>query len=177
MKLITTGITEIREELFHRVLNDTKDNRNKPFGGLWASTYFQDEENNHYSSWINWCRNNYLEDADDELLQKYSNGIVFELKPETKIYQIDSMDEYLKCLEKYSIILKMFRLKKGIDFEKLSLDYDAIHLTENAIWQMRFILDRSDIMDFYSWDAESFILFNLDCIVQDSITQLNILYK
>lgn len=117
MKLITTGITEIREELFHRVLNDTKDNRNKPFGGLWASTYFQDEENNHYSSWINWCRNNYLEDADDELLQKYSNGIVFELKPETKIYQIDSMDEYLKCLEKYSIILKMFRLKKGIDFE------------------------------------------------------------
>lgn len=168
MKLITTGITEIREELCHPVLNDLMDNRNKPLGGLWASTYFQDEENNHLSSWIDFCLTDYWVD-DQGWLDKYSHGVIFELNPNSKICEIDCLVDYLAVLEKYSINYKTCRYKKGLDFEKLSKDYDAIHLTDNAVREMRFVLDIDDIMDFYSWDVESFVLFNLNCINRESI--------
>ena len=178
MKLITSGIKSIQKDLFNSVKNDLHDKRNKPLGGFWASTYIQDEEYGPSSSWIDYCRYDYLADFydDKEFIEPYKHGVIFEISDNSKICKINTLSDYLKVLEKYSCVYEMYSKKKGLDFEKLSQYYDAIHLTQNAVIEMRFILSHNDILDFYSWDCESFVLFNLDCINQNSIEQVEIKY-
>ena len=71
--------------------------------------------------------------------------------------------------------------KVYIDFKRLSEDYDAFHLTEDAFWEMRlmyfdlFTRATHKIMaDFYSYDCETWIIFNYDIINQGSIMNHNI---
>lgn len=178
MKLITTGISELDIQRFTPITNDKYDFRNKPLGGLWASTYYEDEEYGYSSEWISFCRYDFFRDAEqnliDKYLQKYKNGVIFEIKDDSKICEIDNISDYLRILKTYSRIVEE---KMALDFEKLSKDYDVIHLTENAVNEMRFILDYRNIIDFYSWDCESFIIFNLDCIDMDNSQVVEINYE
>ena len=71
--------------------------------------------------------------------------------------------------------------KVYINFKKLSEDYDAFHLTEDAFLQIRlmyfqlFTRTTHKVMaDFYSYDCETWIIFNYDIINQGSIMNHNI---
>lgn len=82
-----------------------------------------------------------------------------------------------------SEICSLFK-EKVIDWKKLSKDYDAFHLTERAFWEMRLPLsnileceDGSELCDFYSYDCESWILFNLDCINWGSVINQDVKIK
>ena len=73
----------------------------------------------------------------------------------------------------------------SLNFVDLSKDYDAFHLTYDGLCSLRSDIDiffraggdSNNLMvrffknhrDFYSYDAETWILFNLDCINKGSI--------
>lgn len=109
MKLITTGISELNNQQFKPITNDKHDFRNKPLGGIWASTYYEDEEYGHFSDWIRYCVFDFFRDEKDNLmdeyLQKYKNGVIFEIKDSSKICEIDNISDYLRILETYSRII------------------------------------------------------------------------
>lgn len=64
----------------------------------------------------------------------------------------------------------------GINFKEMKKDFDAFHLTENGFYELRLIypdelrrFGQFVIYDFYSYDCESWIIFNYDAIDQSSI--------
>lgn len=169
-KLLTFGIDHLDEELFKPVSNYTDyDCRNKPMGGLWASSYKPD---NHYpSEWV--------EFIDTGLSDKFKvfTGITYQLKPGIKILKIDTANDYFDALDKYGIIpFPNIDTKLQLDFESMSKDYDAFHLTSDGAYLLRFLSGEAYHLarDFYSYDVESYILFNLDCIDKDSIETITL---
>lgn len=156
---------------------------NKPNGCLWGSTMLH---NDYYlSDWLRWVLN------EGFYPEKYCKGISFTLKKKARICTIDTVEDYRNVARKYSTakydkeqLQSRFR-KRIIDWKKLSRDYDAFHLTEGAFWKMRLPFDESILKDengnylenFYSYDCESWILFNLDCINRGSILNHSISMK
>ena len=128
---------------------------NKPIGALWTSTFTP--QNEYCSDWIKWCVDNmkeWLPTSEDKCW-------VLIPEDECKIVVINSMQDYLAVLNKYSIMTSIGRYM--IDYEKLSKDYDAIHLTVKAVRDLSFIDSKKypDIEDFYGWDVESTAWFRL----------------
>ena len=125
------------------------------------------------------------------MLDKYSSmAVSFKLSRKAKICTIDTVEDYHRLMQKYakpkyenSEYSSLFK-EKVIDWKKLSKDYDAFHLTERAFWEMRLPLsnileceDGSELCDFYSYDCESWILFNLDCINWGSVINQDVKIK
>lgn len=89
---------------------------------------------------------------------KKSNSFLLQLKEDSSIYIIDSVDDFknapLKSLD--------YLDRKTLDFEKLSQDYDALWLTRkgesDTRWDMEFSL--------YGWDCESVLVMNPYCVTQ-----------
>lgn len=154
-KLLTFGIDKIDENLFNPVSNYTEyDCRNKPMGGLWASPYKANEE--FISDWLY-----FISYGLSDKFKKFV-GVTYNLKSDSKILEIDTLNDYLDVLDKYGYIpFPKHSGKMQLNFEAMSKDYDAFHLTDNAAYHLA--------EDFYSYDVESYILFNLDCIDKDSI--------
>ena len=187
-RILTAGITEIDPLKFRppseKVQDDYYDTTylNKPNGCLWGSTLLHNQE--YLSDWLEWVS------IENFHIEKYRTAISFTLKRKAKVYTIDTPEDYRKLMRKYS--KKKFSDEplsryntKVIDWVKLSMDYDAFHLTRNAFWLMRLpygteILKDEDgnyMADFYSYDCESWILFNLDCINIGSVFNHNINLK
>lgn len=167
-KLLTFGIDKIDENLFNPVSNYTEyDCRNKPMGGgLWASPY---KPNNEFvSDWLYWIKYNLSEESG---FRKFV-GVTYNLKSNSKVLEIDTLNDYLDVLDKYGHIpFPKYSGKMQLNFEAMSKDYDVFHLTENAVNDLRFLFGEAYHLaeDFYYYDVESYILFNLDCIDKDSI--------
>lgn len=104
--------------------------------------------------------------------------ITYQLKPNTKILEINTLDDYLDVLDKYGYVpFPDIDTKLQLNFESISKDYDAFHITSNAICQLRFLFDgelANIAIDFYHYDVESYILFNLDCIDKNSIKTITL---
>lgn len=129
----------------------------KPLGGLWTSTY--QPTGKFASGWIEWC---YSEEP--EWITEHA--FLLEVKPDARIYTIDSQSDVLQLLNKY----KLYRLRSEsgklidvmdlgmsmaiLDWEKIAQDYDGVHLTEEGQWRTR--LARPGL---YGWDCESTIWF------------------
>lgn len=172
-RILVSGITHI-DPLGFLPPSNTRSYMNKPGGCLWGSTMTKNDE--FLSDWLEWV---YIEDF---YIGKYKKGISFTLKKKSKICTISSEDDYKNLMRKYDkykydndeVLMKSFKIKV-IDWEKLCLDYDAFHITREAICRMRLPLngitdeDGIELDNFYSYDCESWILFNLDCINQGSI--------
>jgi len=75
---------------------------------------------------------------------------------DSKILTIDSIDDLLKlpCIE---------NIVKVPDYETLSIEYDAIHLTVNGQQTTRFS-DFEIGVGLYGWDCESVLVMNTECI-------------
>lgn len=62
-----------------------------------------------------------------------------------------------------------------LDFEAMQKDFDAFHLTKRGFLKLRSMypyerrFGQFKICDFYSYDCESWIIFDYDCIDQSSI--------
>jgi len=113
---------------------------NKPTGGLWTST-FRLETND--SDWIEWCRS---EMPDWETETKWA------LYPTpARILEIDTLEDCEKLYASYGVGWDPDAFNLGtINFEKMLLDYDAVHLTAKGQAETR--LTRPSL---YGWDCES----------------------
>lgn len=124
----------------------------KPFGGLWTSTY-----NKLFGSeWLEWCKDN------DFYTSEKMNGFILKPSKNARIYTIDTYQDLASLMEKYEE--KMPGLPDGVElfsirypnFELLSKDYDAIHLTDKGQWETRM----SHPYSLYGWDCECTLWLN-----------------
>lgn len=151
----------------NRTVNVTDTESNKPdfnSGCLWGSTLRTYNNGCVGSDWKDWT---YCEEFKD-----YDYGVSFELKPDAKILEISSLEDYKKILVNYGhySIFNRFKPKIELDMVKISREYDAFHLTEEAFRSMRLFY-RFDLSfeSFYWYDAESWIVFNYKAIDESSI--------
>ncbi len=188
-RILVAGRSEICRELFNDPeaygshIADRLSCINKPAGCLWGSTLLHN--GGYPSDWLRWVA------SEGFMLNKYSSmAVSFKLSRKAKICTIDTVEDYHRLMRKYakpkyenSEYSSLFK-EKVIDWKKLSKDYDAFHLTEWAFWEMRLPLsnileceDGSELCDFYSYDCESWILFNLDCINWGSVINQDVKIK
>ena len=119
-------------------------------GGLWSSP------KKSLWGWKDWC--------DSEMFIKgwgFSCGFKFKLKKSAKIYVINSIKDFEQLSKRFKIFVPGRIVEKYcIDWEELSLEYDGLFLTYEGYLDFR----NNSRIEFYSWDCESLIIFNLDCI-------------
>ena len=127
---------------------------NKPLGGVWACP------DNSEWGWRDWCR------AEDFNVGTLDNAYYFKLKPDAKIYVIDSFKDLLKISTRR---VPYFSLEcYGIDFQKLVDEgYDGLYVTDKAVMTCRWDqkVNGAIIQSLYSWDVESICVFNPDVII------------
>lgn len=180
MRILVMGIDEIDESKFHPC-NDSGTVMNKPPVGtcLYGSTMFKPDSSHVCSEWTEFTQFDYTD-------KYFTNGISFKLKRNVKIIEIDDVEDYRKVLQQYPYEYRAgCYAKTQIDFYKMSLDYDAFHLTSRANEKMRLpcpgempeadldLFYKDNVDSFYTYDAETWILFNIDCIDQGSILNHN----
>ena len=179
MRILSLGVKEYDR---NRITGVNKIEMNKPWGGvIWGSTMIKLPNGEITSSWNDW--------VDGELSNKnFKFGISFKLHKNSRIMEIASIDDYIRYMNKYKILDPVYKnigargyVRYCLDFVKIAEDFDAFHLTEDAFWELRMPYDISfhelNYSDFYSYDAESWIIFNSDCINEGSIFYHNNIYK
>lgn len=123
----------------------------KPSGGLWTSTY----EEKKGSDWTSFCENNHFKDI------KKHNFYLLEPEKDIKIYTIDKYNDLASLMENYkendfdNPFGHFSFLRPFLDFEKISQDYDGIHLTSRGQFETRMSRPES----LYGWDVESTLWF------------------
>lgn len=168
-RILTIGTEEID---FSRTINVTDTILNKPdFNSnvLWGSTMIKYPGNKIGSSWKNFTSGEFIS-------KDYRYGVSFTLNRNSRILEIKDLDSYIRVMKIYSYKKYENDNRKTLDFVKISKDYDAFHLTEEAFWQLRMpvgVLYALDYCDFYSYDAESWAIFNLNAINKGSILNHN----
>jgi len=127
--------------------------RPKPIGGLWTSTY---DAKNNSSDWITWCKhqNHRSCKKSHPTLKKWL------LEPTTyKVLTINSHTDLDALVQNYSGIPEGKRrlgVSLLLDFEAMSKDFDAIHLTKEGEHKTRFSFPNS----LYGWDCECVLWLN-----------------
>ena len=117
----------------------------KPIGGLWSSPV---------DSKYGW-KDFVLSGEIDRSLDTY---FIFKLKPNSKVYIIDSEEDLFNIPFTIKSIIGIC-----IDFEKMKDNgYDGILLTWNGQKKTRFT--SNPYFDLYGWDVESLLVLNKDCI-------------
>lgn len=162
-KYLSTGIKEIKKELFNPIAN--LEYSNKPSGGLWSAPYRNMDV--YKSDWMEFC----IESDFNKENLKY--GVIFELKENTKIYTIDKLEDLEILYNKYKAkdINNAFNNKR-LDFEKISKEYDALYLTVKGQIETRFGMDWFSSLNLYGWDCETMLVFNFDCIENQQYVDL-----
>ncbi len=119
------------------VENNTRSSIRKPKYGLWTSSWREETQD---SGWVEWCR---WEEFDDPDKQQW---FLLTPKADSKLYVIDCYADLQRLVDTYiwespeAKQLGNSHLRKyytGIDFERLSQDYDGLHLTKkgnNRLW-------------------------------------------
>lgn len=136
------------ETLNEKIISPVKNQRfgmNKPYGGLWTSTY-----NPEYGSdWIRWCIGNDF--------STHFDGFILYPKQDTRILTIDSLEDLKNIFSEYGLKNELlFPFSECLDFEAISKDYDGVNLTENGQWETRFSFPHT----LYGWDCESTVWTN-----------------
>ena len=172
MSILTTGRASLSKEKFNNIYHGEFYDLHKPDGGLWGSTFKDIKKDIYASSWLEYCAGI----VEETFFRKQFNfGVVYELKDSAKILNIDSDEDYINLHKNYGDINTNYtRHTSFINWIKLSKDYDAIHFTEECFLRWRNIFYRSDLglRDLFSFDCESWIIFNFDCIDLDSCKTL-----
>ena len=101
-------------------------------------------------------------------------GIVYSLKDDARILDILTIDQFFEKLAKYYTIeieFKDHHDEKYVtcDWEAVTKDYDAIRISWELVALSKyhssvFTVDNTIYTDFSSWDCESWVIFNFDCI-------------
>lgn len=184
-KIITLGIDTLDEDKFNHHLTSAKKQHmsalNKPAGSLWGSTFTPDED--YCSDWHRW--------SDQEEYATYTTGCIYQLKSTARVYTIDTVDDLVGLLKRYPYISYLGNwvhpLTVYIDYNKVCQDIDAIHLTHNGNNQTHLLWGHDvipiqvggnniscKISDLNSWDVESWLILNFDCIDLKSVQQYHV---
>ena len=151
-KYLTVGTDKIDEDMFVAISDSNAHSMVKPSGGLWLTEFNTDYPN--YNCWLD-----FLLHSKRNVLFYKSIGInpfkqpccVVSLKSEANIYRLDSDDSYKYLIDNYG------NGNGGFSYEKISHDYDGIFINLNSMsYEVR---DK-----FRSFDVNSLILFNSECI-------------
>lgn len=133
---------------FRHVTNGHRFSLNKPDGGLWSSPL------KSVFGWKDWCEaEGYSQGF------SFSCGFKFKLKSSSRIYVIDSLQDFQHLLDLYSLRNPVG--DRCIDWERLSKDYDGLLLTYHGFWATR---NDAEGLGTYSWDCESLIVFDLNVL-------------
>jgi len=120
----------------------------KPKWGFWTSTYDAERQS---SAWVDWCLAEEFGDV--------TRGSWFVLTPDpaAHVFVIDTLPDLRYLVEHYfdPEALPYMRFITCLDFECLSQDFDAIHLTEAGQWATR----HSQPHDLNGWDCECTLWF------------------
>ena len=144
---------------------------NRPNFGMFGSTLIKTKYG-YTTDWFEYiCKIQY--DID-----RYETGFLYELKENTKIYTMDSEEDYVNLLtSRYRKVTKLYKDKQllSVDWDLVAKDFDAFHLTKEGYLNLRslspvfYMGDRICVSDFSSYDCETWILFNLNCIDENTI--------
>jgi hypothetical protein len=116
----------------------------KPRGGFWTSTY----DPQYGSGWVRWCV------AHEHYNEPLGHNLTVLSVPESaRIVVVNSMSDLLDLIEQYP---RQLRGKRGIDFEHLAKEYDALHLTQEGYLRTR---SRRSSPNLNGWDCESTVWF------------------
>lgn len=159
---VSYGLGEYNPNKFNEIRN-SKYNV-KPAGGMWTSP-----KESEYG-WIDFCKSERF-----RLPDGFTDGFEFQLKPDSKVYIIDTFFDLVRV--PYKLKDPMFSgvgLRFGqnfIDYEEMAKEYDAIWLTADGQWDTR-LPEMNGLMDvdglsinLYGWDCESLIILRKECII------------
>lgn len=178
MKIATLGVGRIDINKFHKTGKFSPD-LNRPEFGLFGSTLIE-VDGNQTTDWFEYIKKIKYD------MERYSHGYEYELIPEAKILTIDTERDYVDLLSsRYRLINEMYKNKTliSLDWNKISEDFDVFHLTKQGYEKLKtlgFIFGQSkdiNISNFSSYDCETWILFNLDCINDDTVKEIHIDYN
>lgn len=161
LSFVIIGKKGIDGQVFNPIVNEFL----KPTGGLWASELLTLTPNKDQvvSPWHLWC--------DTEMPTWLSNdAVVLKLRPSANILILDSAEKAFSIFEQFKINpFPGCTTMECLDFERLSKVYDGMMVSGSALsHRVRFL---------YSWDCESLLLFNLDCIESSEYHELDICVK
>lgn len=164
MRFLNIGISNLDKDKWVAPTNAKYGN--KPIGGLWGSPLAI--RGKFASPWHEWC---YYE-MPHWILE---DCVTFELKEDTRIYEIDCLEDLEILVSNYKIPTTpeteiITRLESLLDFEKIARDYDAIYLTDRGEASTRF-----SVPSLYGWDCESILILNFDCITNFKNEKLTVI--
>jgi hypothetical protein len=142
MKLVHYGADKYDPSKFKPATNKPSPFTKPVHGtGLWASPV------DSAYGWIDWCNTERFH------LEKLEKSFLFEIKNGSSIFVIDTLEDLLQLplLDPESAYGK-----KGLDFEKIREDCDALILTEAGEWNTRY----SKPVNLYGWDCECVLMLN-----------------
>lgn len=119
---------------------------NKPRYGLWTSTF-----NDGKSDWVRWC----VDEQFGSLGSKDGphHGVLLTPLPTARLLCIDTEAALIGATTAYA--LPMYAGQACLNFNRISEDYDGVHLTEEGQRATRY----SSPHDLYGWDCESTVWF------------------
>ena len=146
--LIHYGNNKFDEDLFLPIKNKRWE---KPDGGLWTSP------KNSKWGWKDWCISECYMDCSDD------NCFEIMLKKTANILKIDNENDF-----KNAPLIDSEYNSCFLDFEKIAEKYDAIWVTAKAVFSLRMNRKYS----LYSWDCESVLILNKDCLQTQSLVHI-----
>ena len=151
----------------------TRDNGycgNKPYGGIWTSSYTPNASDGYRSDWERALCINPLVTHPAGASAPNLPGWILRAKNGVKILTIDSLAKAIAFTGKYH--LEYFKIPKAFmsqneqikwvfttlitNWRKACVDYDCIHLTEAAHSEVvRYKVEQNGQTAFHTWDCES----------------------
>ena len=112
--------------------------------GLWMAQLIDGK-----SDWIDFA-NEY------EITKNLIDGSILEIKDASKIYEVNTLEDFRNMLDKYPT------------WDTLSRDYDGIHVTKDVIFDTKFHSDKEfRVLDVF--DIDSYCFFNTSPLIQTGI--------
>lgn len=137
----------------------------KPHGGIWTCSY---RGENSPTSWEHFCGTDYTSQ-----LVNHTHTVALQPNPDARILVIDTQEDLVNIRAAYPPAKRDLHpdtpdwmvesLGGPFNFEAVSKDYDAIHLTDNGQWATR----RSNAVNLYGWDVESTVWLRWDAFTID----------
>lgn len=165
MNYLTVGTKEIRRDKFRKIEDTDLSGSMKPRGGMWFTEY--DKNIKSYNVWVDFIleRPNilfYKNRGKNPFVQPCS---IITLNADVNLYALHNgatLDYLLKC----------FPYKDKFSYEDMSKYYDGIYVNMSSLNFCNY--DEKVIKKFSSFDINSLILFNLDCINYYQSGEINI---
>ncbi len=128
-KFISFGTKEFDIDKFRSVENGS----HKPRGGFWTCDF--KEDGFWYSAWEKFVV------AEEVGGYGVGNAVLFSIKDDAKIYQINTREDYIHLFQRYALINETtlglddfgYVSSVNINFEEMLKDYDGMELTEEGL--------------------------------------------